>query len=116
MSWDPSQTAAFRYTVSLLGNHNESGTFGCFVYGIRGILAQAWLSDPGIPAALYTWVWMIHLSLGATPLFPVTLLSWFPHCALRLLAGVWGLSNWEGIEVGRTVVMSQEVCDMAHHL
>lgn len=45
----------------------------------------------------------------------MTLLSWFPHRALRLLAGVWGLSNWEGVEVGRTVVMSQEACNMAHH-
>lgn len=97
------------------GNHNKSGMFGCFVYGTHGILAQAWLSDPGIPATWYTWVWMIHLSLGTTTVFPMTLLSWFPHHALRLLAGVLGLSNWEGVEVGRTVVMSQEACDMAHH-
>lgn len=67
MAWDPSQTAAFRHPGSLLGNHNKSGTFGRFVYGTRGILAQAWLSHPGVLATLYTWVWMIHL-FGEQPL------------------------------------------------
>lgn len=33
------KTAAFRHTVSMLGNYNESGMFGCLIYGTYGILA-----------------------------------------------------------------------------
>lgn len=53
------KTAAFRHTVSMPGNYNESGMFGCLIYSTHGILAAPWPSDPGVLSALYPWVWMV---------------------------------------------------------
>lgn len=52
------KTAAFRHAVSVHGNYNESGVFGCLIYSTHGILAAPGPSDPGVLSALYPWVWM----------------------------------------------------------
>lgn len=44
--------------------------FGCFVYGTVAFWRRLGFLIQASSATLYTWVWMIHLFWGATPLFP----------------------------------------------
>lgn len=104
------KTAALRHTVSVLGNYNESGMFGCLIYSTHGILAAPWPSDPGVLSALYPWVWMVpNPFLWEGSLCPCDSAKPVPTLCCQMAGWSFELSNEKCGDVGKIVATSQEV-------